>query len=159
MENMEDSKENQKQYQNIVRQMISVNHKHKKIVDRLLSKTGVYQAQHHILMYISCKRFPSQKDIAEHMEVSTATIATSLKKLEKGGYIKKAVDETDNRFNNIIITEKGNKVVEESRQIFASTDQKLFEGFTKEELNNLYGLLQKLDANINKMENNWKTGK
>jgi Mn-dependent DtxR family transcriptional regulator len=35
------------------------------------------------------------------MDVSAATIAVSLKKLEKGGYINKVMDEGDNRLNQI----------------------------------------------------------
>ena len=46
--------------------------------------------------------------------VSGATMAVSLKKLEKGGYINRLVDQHDNRCNQICITEKGREVVEES---------------------------------------------
>lgn len=124
-----------------------------------LDKTGVYQAQHHLLMRISHNPNASQKDIAMSMDVSAATIAVSLKKLERGGYIKKEMDKGDNRLNQITITDKGNKVVEQSKQIFESRDRKIFEGFSEEEKHTLSALLQKLDTNLVRMEDEIKSQK
>ena len=124
-----------------------------------LDETGVYHSQHRLLIKIAHTPNASQKDIAESMDVSAATIAVSLKKLEKGGYIKKEIAEGDNRLNQITITEKGKKVVEQSKQIFGLTDQKVFEGFTEEEKLTLFVLLKKLNANLNKMENEIKLKK
>ena len=69
------------------------------------------------------------------------------------------MDRGDNRLNQITITEKGNRIVEQSKQIFDSTDQKLFEGFTEEEKYTLSALLQKLDANLIRMEEEIKPQK
>lgn len=133
--------------------------KHRKIMQNYLDETGVYQAQHRLLMEISHNPNASQNDIARLMDVSAATIAVSLKKLEKEGYINKEMDESDNRLNKITITEKGNRVVEQSRQIFESTDQKVFKGFTEEEKSTLFVLLKKLNANLVRMEDEIKLKK
>jgi len=133
--------------------------KHRKIMQSYLDETGVYQAQHKLLMEISKNQNTSQKDIAASMDISPAAIAVSLKKLEKGGYINKEMDEGDNRLNQITITEKGNKVVEQSKQIFDFTDRKVLEGFTEEEKLTLSVLLKKLDANLVRMENEIKLKK
>lgn len=135
----------------IIRQIIGFAMKHRKIMQNYLDETGVYQAQHHLLMIISHNQNASQKELAMSMDVSPATIAVSLKKLEKGGYIKKEMDKGDNRLNQITITEKGNKVIEQSKQIFESTDQKVLEGFSEEEKVNLSALLRKLDTNLIRM--------
>ena len=136
----------------IIHQLINFTIKHRKIMMHYLDETGVYQSQHRLLMEIARNPYASQKEIAGTMDISTATVAVSLKKLEKGGYISREVDEADNRINKITITEKGNRVVEQSRQIFAKTEQKVFEGFTREEKLTLSTLLQKLDANLIRME-------
>lgn len=143
----------------VIFQLINFAIKHRKIMQSCLDETGVYQAQHRILMEISHNPYASQSDIARIMDVSTATIAVSLKKLEKGGYIKKEVDEGDNRFNKIIITEKGNRVVEQSKEIFNLTDQKVFEGLMEEEKSSLSLMLQKLHDNLLKMEEEIKLEK
>ena len=136
----------------IIYQLIGFALKHRKIMQHYLDETGVYHAQHRLLMEISRHPNASQTDIARSMDISPATIAVSLKKLEKGGYIHKAMDEGDNRFNQITITEKGNQVVERSKQIFEATDRQVLEGFTEAEKVTLSLLLQKLDANLTKME-------
>lgn len=124
-----------------------------------LDKTGVYQSQHFLLMEISRNPDASQNDIARKMEISAATVAVSLKKLEKGGYIRRETVEKDNRLNKITITEKGNRVVEQSKQIFAAVNDKLFENFTDGEKQTLISLLQKLDTNLTEMEDNIKIRK
>lgn len=142
---------------NVIKQIIGFSIKHRKVMQYYLDETGVYQAQHHLLMNISRNPNASQKDLAMSMDVSPATIAVTLKKLERGGYIKKVMDEGDNRFNQITITEKGNMVVEKSKQIFEAVDQRLFDGITEEEKSVLSALLQKLDNNLNKMEDEIKS--
>lgn len=126
--------------------------KHRRIMQNYLDETGVYQSQHRLLMEIARNPNASQKDIARSMDVSAATIAVSLKKLERGGYIKREADEGDNRLNKITITEKGNRVVEQSRKIFESAEGKVLEGFTDEEKSALMVLVQKLNNNLERME-------
>ncbi|NLK86180.1 MAG: MarR family transcriptional regulator [Clostridiaceae bacterium] len=143
----------------LIRQIIGFAMKHRKIMQSYLNETGVYQAQHRLLMIISHNPNASQKDIAMSMDVSAATIAVSLKKLEKGGYIKRKTDQGDNRLNQITITQKGNRIVEQSKQIFEATDRKVFEGFTQEEKDTLSALLQRMGSNLARMEDEIKSKK
>ena len=155
-----DNRDNEKNSSmKIIHQLISFAMKHRKIMLHYIDETGVYHAQHRLLMEISCNPNASQNDIAKLMDVSAATIAVSLKKLEKEGYINKEMDEGDNRLNKISITEKGNRVVEQSKQIFESADRKIFEGFTENEKSTLSALLQKLDANLARMDDEIKLEK
>jgi len=156
---MEDNNINKISNKKIIYQLINFAMKHKKIMQSYLDETGVYQAQHRLLMEISHNKNVSQNDIARSMDVSPATIAVSLKKLERGGYISKEMDKEDNRFNKITITEKGNKVIEQSKKIFDSVDKKVFEGFTEEEKYTLHILLKKLDDNLVKIEDELKLKK
>lgn len=145
----------------ILHQIIGFSIKHRKIMQNYLDETGVYQSQHRLLMEISHHKSASQKDLARSMKVSAATIAVSLKKLEKGGYIHKETDKGDNRLNRITITEKGDRVVKQSKQIFRTTNQKVFEGLSENERCTLSELLRKLDGNLNKMDDeiNSKSGR
>lgn len=136
----------------IIHQLINFAMKHRRIMQNYLDETGVYQSQHRLLMEIARNPNASQKDITRSMDVSAATIAVSLKKLERGGYIKREADEGDNRLNKITITEKGNRVVEQGRKIFESAEGKVLEGFTDEEKSALMVLVQKLNNNLERME-------
>jgi len=136
----------------VIQQLIYFAIKHRKIMQHYLDKTGVFHAQHRILMNIYHHPNVSQNDLAKMMEVSSATIAVSLKKLEKEGYIERVVDETDNRFNKINITEKGKQVILHSKEIIEATDEKVLQDFTDEEKYNLFSLLKKVNDNLARME-------
>ena len=90
----------------------------------------------------------SQKELAEYLNVTAATVAVSVKKLEKGGYITRIVDQEDNRYNKLCLTEEGRDVVEHSRQFFKNVENQMFLGFTEEEFQIMEGYLERVYANL-----------
>lgn len=133
---------------NIVYNFIHVNHKHKKIMVKLLDSTGVYESQHRLLMHISRHNDYSQKQLADDMKISTPSVAVTLKKLENGGYIERLTDTDDNRYNKINITSKGQEVVEKSMKIFQYSDSAMFTGFDDSELETLSNYLHRISSNL-----------
>ena len=105
--NDQDKSREQTREQRILDWYFRLNRLHRKVVEQELSTTGVYRSQHRILMCLAKNPHISQTELAERQEVSTSAIAVSLKKLQQGGYIQKELDQRDNRFNQICITEKG----------------------------------------------------
>ena len=99
-----------------------------------------------------CVGYPnvSQKELARMYGVSGATIAVSLKKLERGGYIRRLVDQEDNRCNQICITDKGRKVVEDSVKIFRQMESRMFEGFSENDMKVLGQLLDRIYGNLDR---------
>lgn len=138
-------------YRELMHTYMGINRLHRMVLERELNKTGVYRSQHQLLMYISANPNVSQKDIARMHQVSAATVAVSLKKLENGGYIKREVDQEDNRFNQICITEKGKAVVEGSIAFFQKLEAQMYEGFGPEELLQLQGFLDRIYQNLNRL--------
>jgi len=136
------------QAQKNMHQLLSVARAHKKVLSKRLETTGVYQSQHRLLMYLAGHTCKSQKQIAEDMEISTATLAVSIKKLEHGGYLEKTMDASDNRLNTITITEKGRNVVEKSLQIFEEVDSLTFAGLSDDEMLTLSELLARVEKNL-----------
>jgi len=76
---------------------------------------------------------PSQKELAEALHISPATIAASLKSLERCGYVSRQTDERDGRRNLISITEKGRETLRVSREVFRSVDAYMYHGFSPSE--------------------------
>lgn len=132
----------------IIEKYMIINKLHHMYLERELNQSGVFRSQHQILMYIA--KFPnaSQKDIANCRHVSTSTIAVSLKKLEKGGYISRMMDAEDNRFNQICITPKGREIVDNSIQVFKRVEEALFASFSEEELEQFEGFLDRARLNM-----------
>lgn len=90
----------------------------------------------------------SQRELAQALRVSPATIATSLKSLERLGYVEKRVDESDARRNHVIITEKGKAAVQQCFEVFQEVDRRMMEGFTVQEQEVLDRLHRKMLNNL-----------
>ncbi len=129
--------------------MIQVDRFHRSIFESMNSALGIHRSQHRLLMYISRnKTCLSQKDIAEHFEISPAAVAVSLKKLEDSGHITRECEEKDNRFNRITLTEKGKMIVEKSEDFFTKSDFAMFSDFTEEDYERLTVCLEKMMAGL-----------
>lgn len=76
----------------------------------------------------------AQRELADALHVSPATIAVSLKSLEREGYVEKLTDETDQRRKGVRLTAKGQGAIHRCFQVFQAVDQSMFEGFTPEEM-------------------------
>ena len=132
--------------------MIFINQMHRKKMERLLEGTGLHRAQHRLLMTLSEGKFESQAELAAVLEISTATVAVSLKKLERDGYIQKTTKKDDSRAKFVSLTEKGEDVVARSREIFAYMDQSVIRGFSEEELVTLRKFLKQMYDNVKEIE-------
>lgn len=138
-------------------QYIRIMKLHRSILEQRLNKTGVYRSQHQILTVLAEHSNASQKEIAEYLNVTAATIAVSVKKLEKGGYITRIVDQEDNRFNKLCLTETGRDVVEHSWQFFKNVESQMFQDFTEEEYEVMAGYLDRIYANLSEIMTEKKT--
>lgn len=119
-------------------------------MDRMVRNTGVYPTQHRLLMILNREPSCSQVDLAEKFDVSPAAIAVSLKKLERGGYITRVADRSDNRINQVNITEKGKDIIQKSIRIFEEADRCFFQDFTKEEVECFLRLMERVYRNMEK---------
>lgn len=130
-----------------------LNMTHRKYFERAIEKFGIHRGQHHILMVLSGKKgFATQKEIADCLHITAATVAVAIKKLEKTGYIKKIQDEEDLRYNKISLTDKGIDIVAQSRRTFETIDSSLFSDFTDDEKRQMDNYLTRMTKNINKAQ-------
>ena len=131
-----------------VEMMIRTDHMHRHLIDSRASELGIHRTQHRILMKLARHdKLPSQKELASCLDVTPAAVTVALKKLERDGYVEKALGQ-DNRYNEVFITEKGRELVDRTRKLFSATDKSLFKGFSPEELENYITSLEKLEENI-----------
>ncbi len=128
--------------------MIRAGHMHKCLIDSRAAELGIHRTQHRILMKLARHdKLPSQKELARWLDVTPAAVTVALKKLERDGYVEKALGQ-DNRYNEVFITEKGRALVVRTRKLFSEIDKSLFDGFSSEELDACIASLEKLGENI-----------
>ena len=128
--------------------LMHTNRLHKAMIDSRVKDIGIHRTQHRILMHLAkCDRIPSQKELAEHLEVTPAAVTLAIKQIEKDGYIKRTLGK-DSRFYEIEITERGRELVALTRALFSEADSLMFEGFSEEELEEFAGYLGRIQHNI-----------
>ena len=134
--------------------LIQTNLTHKRIIERRTSVTDLHRSQHRMLMHISkYENIPSQKEIAEHFDISPAAVAVTLKKLEAEGYVERTRGaDGDTRQNAISITEKGRREITDTREFFDYVDNTMFNNFTEEEFAALVALLGKANSNLRSID-------
>ena len=66
--------------------LIRIGRTHKRVVERQIGELGIHGGQHHMLMLLSkLGKCPEQSELARRMDISPASAATMLKRLEGGG--------------------------------------------------------------------------
>ena len=137
----------------IIRQMNRVSCARKKSIRRWVSDQEINHSQHMMLMYLArAEGLPSQAEIARAMGVSEPAVATTLKKMQKEGLIVRNMREQDNRYNEIHVTEKGKKIIEDSRAKFAQYDKMVLAGISAEEIDALGKILMKIADNLERIK-------
>lgn len=137
-----------------MRLFLRVNRMHRNQVEKRVADLGIHHSQHRMLMYISGHdKLPSQRELADALGISPAAVTSTLKCLEKEGYVERVMTEEDNRRNRVMITEKGRQKAVESCVIFDSVDRMTFGGLTAEELDLFRSLLSRMWNNLTFGEN------
>ena len=132
---------------------------HKRLADTCVEAVGIDRTRHIILLHIMKEGIlPSQKKLAEHLNITPSAITISLKKMENDGYIKRK-NAVDNRFHEVSLTDKGIKLLENTRALFDKMDERIFAGFTSEELDAYIAVSEKINLNLkNQLESEKKYG-
>lgn len=121
---------------------------HRLRVQSLLADTGVWGSQIPILLHVERNPGCTQTDIAEHLGVSSPSIATSIKRLQKAGMLEKRADEADMRCNHIELTERGHTTVARGQACYDQVVRRMLQDFTTSEVDALSSLLARLEENL-----------
>ncbi len=132
----------------IIKRMNKLNILHRIHIHKQAVKNGLYLGQLPILEYVESHDQCTQREVADFMEVSPPSIATSVKRMQKAGLLLKAADKSDLRYNRLTITEKGREISRKCRKDFDEIDAKLFSGFSEQECEQLRGYFERMIANM-----------
>ena len=135
-------------YREMVHNLISTSLIHRYHITKSAQKAGLYYGQPIILEYIKEHNLCTQKELADSLHISPASVATSIKRLEKSGFVKRSTDKDDVRKNRLSLTDEGLKTLTDFRSICDETDKKMFEGFSEEECQLLCNFLRRLYNNL-----------
>ena len=91
-----------------------------------------------------------QKDLAKICGVKASTLTTILARMEKQGYIRKekVLVSGGKRAFSIYLTEEGKKKAQQVIDLVEELEEKSFAGFSQEEIDTLFALLEKVQNNL-----------
>lgn len=114
-----------------------------------LDNTHLYPGQPQLLLLIRENEGITQKALSEKHFVKPATITGMLNKLEANQFVYRVPDDTDKRIMRVYLTPEGRYLAKKGEEFIRGMTDRLFEGFSDEELHTLLQLIDKIRANMN----------
>lgn len=126
--------------------------RHMAVIHNILGKHNMHAGQPRILYCIDEMRGASQAEIAKALRISPASLATSVRRMEKAGLLTKSSNEQDLRVNTVQVTEYGHRMLKDSMHAAGESDKLLFQDFTPEEMKQVAGYLDRIYNNLSLLE-------
>ncbi len=135
-------------YKKAVHNMCKVTLLHRYRISTALSGLNIYRGQPEILEYLKEHGGCSQRELADFLGVTPASIATSLKRMSKAGFIERSADEADRRINRMRLTEKGEATRKAGQAECDKVDRLMFAGFSDDEIAAFSDMLSRIGKNL-----------
>jgi MarR family transcriptional regulator for hemolysin len=101
-----------------------------------------------ILLSLKTRRLRNQRQLAEAVDIRGATLTHHLNGMEAAGLVTRRRDPENRRVHLVELTERGEATFERLRAAAIAYDRRLREGLGEEEIATLWGLLERLQANV-----------
>ena len=115
---------------------------------RRLSEHGINASEEYILMYLLGHNEPNQDSIARYFMLDKGSVARSLAKLEKKGFIVRKVNDENQREKVIKLTDKANNMREMLGQQLVTWQGTMYEGLSENEIRIFESSVEKIAANV-----------
>jgi len=117
---------------------------HRWRLNRAASECGLYPGQPLLLFHLLSNQECTQKELADVLMVTPASVTVSVRRMEKAGYITRRSDSSDLRCNRLCLTEKGKKCADMCKEALDSINRSAYAGLSDEEKSNAERVLVKM---------------
>lgn len=115
---------------------------------KIISDKGIHPGQAALLRLVCEEPGLSQKEIAKKLNIQPPTVAVSIRRLEKAGWLKREIDSEDKRISRVFITKAGSQLVTELNFTTKEVDNLVFAGISEAEKCLLRRILIQLIQNL-----------
>lgn len=140
-----------------------IHHQFFQCVNRMLENPAVHPGQAALIGKLMRHGSLSQAALCRRLDVSAATVAVSLQRLEKQGFLTRVQNPNDLREKLLCLTPEGEKIAEEIEHVVVFVQKQAIEGFTSEEFAQLKEYITRISANLesckDKLSSPEKSGK
>ena len=115
---------------------------------RYFYNIGLFNGHPAMLFHIARQPGITQTEIAQRMEISKASVAVSVKRMETAGLLRRETDPADRRVTHLYLTPDGEAMDAACARGRDFMMDSLYDGLTTEELHALHTLIGKLQVNL-----------
>jgi DNA-binding MarR family transcriptional regulator len=116
-----------------------------------LKPLGFGVGQLPVLVALQNGNASTQRDLARFAKVEQPPMAQMLARMERDGLIERTPDPADGRSSRIMLTEAARESMPEAIATLFQGNREALDGFTRQESEQLVGLLTRLIANLDKI--------
>ncbi len=117
-------------------------------IRRLMVSLGIHPGQPRMMEYISNHPGCTQREVATALDITQASAAASLKRLEKAGFLVRVQDEEDGRRNCLTLTPLGQNRMIASREGMNQLHREMFQGMEEEDMITFKALCDRMFDNL-----------
>ncbi len=121
---------------------------HRLCVQQGINDSGLHFGQPPILDYVVEHEGCTQRELSDFLCISPPSVATSVKRLQRAGFLEKLSDEHDLRRTHLQITPAGREANRKCKENFDKMDEKLMQGFSDEEAELFVSFLNRMIDNL-----------
>lgn len=100
--------------------------------------------QYGVLLFVQENPYSSQKDISENLQIDRTTMVSHIDHLETLGFVERTRNPNDRRSYSLLITEKGNDVLDSSWEFLANVESEVLAPLNQQERELLKDFLVKI---------------
>lgn len=128
--------------------MLKFMHRVHNVLHARLSQIGLFRGQPPVLHFLCLLGPMSQKELADRLGLSPATMTVTLKRMEKAGLIERHTDPTDQRVQLVNITEHGSAMNDAAASILSEIRDECLMGFSEQERKGILDDLERMSQNL-----------
>ncbi len=118
---------------------------------------GLTPAQWKVILVLDIVDGPTQKEIAEKINVDGSTLVPVIDKMVEIGLVKKVADPEDRRNNRIFLTKKAESTVNSIIDIILHLRKTIYRGISESDINITRNVLKSLITNSNSIASEIKS--
>jgi len=117
-----------------------------KLSDRFFSRFGLTDVQFNILMILKEHRSEglSQQQLSEHLIVTKSNVVGLIDRLERSGYVSREAHPSDRRFNQIVLTSKGEQLEARIEKLYFKEVDKMMNVLSAQEKRSVIRAMERI---------------
>lgn len=123
-----------------------------KTIDEVASKYNLTYMEMTIILFLyNNPLYNTASEIVKYRRLTKSHVSMSLKTLQNKGLISMNADDVDHRIMHIILSDSLIEIAEKGREVQKNFFNKVFEGFSKEDIKELRKYLSMINDNISRI--------